>query len=85
MPRVYTRGVVSVRLNHTIVWCTDQRRSASFFAEMLGRPAPTRFGPFHVVGVDNDVSLDFHATDGPVAPQHYAFLVGEAEFDALHP
>jgi catechol 2,3-dioxygenase-like lactoylglutathione lyase family enzyme len=70
-------------LNHTIVWCTDQRRSASFFAEMLGRPAPTRFGPFHVVGVDNDVSLDFHATDGPVAPQHYAFLVGEAEFDAI--
>jgi catechol 2,3-dioxygenase-like lactoylglutathione lyase family enzyme len=70
-------------LNHTIVWCRDQARSASFLAEILGRPAPTRFGPFHVVGVDNDVSLDFHATDDEVAEQHYAFLIGETEFDAI--
>ena len=74
---------MSVRLNHTIVWCRDQARSAAFLAEILGRPAPTRFGPFHVVGVDNDVSLDFHATEDEVAEQHYAFLVGEAEFDAI--
>ena len=74
---------MTVRLNHTIVWCRDQARSATFLAEILGRPAPTRFGPFHIVGVDNDVSLDFHATDDEVAPQHYAFLIGEAEFDAI--
>jgi len=74
---------MSIRLNHTIVWCSDQRRSATFLAEMLGRPAPTRFGPFDVVGVDNDVSLDFHVTDEPVAPQHYAFLIDEAEFDTI--
>jgi len=73
---------VAVKLNHTIVWCRDQQRSATFLAELLGRPAPTRFGPFLVVQVDNDVSLDFHETDKPVAPQHYAFLVGEEEFDA---
>jgi catechol 2,3-dioxygenase-like lactoylglutathione lyase family enzyme len=74
---------MSVRLNHTIVWCTEQRRSAAFFAEILGRPAPARFGPFDVVGLDNDVSLDFRVTDEPVAPQHYAFLIDEAEFDAI--
>ena len=74
---------MSVQLNHTIVWCRDTRRSAAFLADILGRPAPTRFGPFLVVEVDNGVSLDFHAVDGKVASQHYAFLVGEDDFDAI--
>jgi catechol 2,3-dioxygenase-like lactoylglutathione lyase family enzyme len=74
---------MSVRLNHTIVWCRDQRRSATFLAEMLGRPAPTRFGPFLVVELDNGVSLDFHDTDDAIAPQHYAFLIAEEEFDTI--
>jgi catechol 2,3-dioxygenase-like lactoylglutathione lyase family enzyme len=74
---------MSVQLNHTIVWCRDARRSAAFLADILGRPAPTRFGPFLVVEVDNGVSLDFHAVDGKVASQHYAFLVGEDGFDAI--
>src|SRR5436309_706534 len=72
-----------VQLNHTIVWCRDERRSAAFLAEILGRPAPTRFGPFLVVEVDNGASLDFHQVDGEVASQHYAFLVGEDDFDAI--
>jgi catechol 2,3-dioxygenase-like lactoylglutathione lyase family enzyme len=29
------------------------------------------------------VSLDFLATDGEIASQHYAFLVSEAEFDQI--
>ena len=74
---------MSVRLNHTIVWCRDKRRSATFLAEVLGRPAPTPFGPFLVVEVDNDVSLDFHETDGDIASQHYAFLIGETDFDEV--
>ena len=74
---------MSVRLNHTIVWCRDQKRSATFLAEMLGRPAPTRFGPFLIVEADNGVSLDFHETDDPIFPQHYAFLIGEDDFDAV--
>ena len=74
---------MTVRLNHTIVWCRDQARSATFLAEILGRPAPTRFGPFHIVAVDNDVSLDFHVTDEEVVPQHYAFLIGEDDFDDI--
>ncbi len=72
---------MSVQLNHTIIWCRDQQKSASFLADILGLPAPTRFGPFHVVAVDNGISLDFHEQDGEIAMQHYAFLIGEDEFD----
>lgn len=75
---------MSVRLNHTIVWCHDQQKSAQFLAEILGRPAPTRFGPFEVVDLDNDVSLDFGQTDGKIANQHYAFLISEPEFDEVY-
>jgi catechol 2,3-dioxygenase-like lactoylglutathione lyase family enzyme len=74
---------VTVELNHTIVRCRNQARSAAFLAEILGRPAPTRYGPFHVVEVDNAVSLDFHETDADIAPQHYAFLISEDDFDSI--
>ena len=74
---------MSVQLNHTIVWCRDQQRSAAFFTEIFGRPEPTVFGPFLVIEMDNNVSLDFHEMDGEIAQQHYAFLVGEDDFDAI--
>jgi catechol 2,3-dioxygenase-like lactoylglutathione lyase family enzyme len=73
---------VSVQLNHTIVSCRDQERSAAFLAGILGLPAPTRFGHFLVVQADNDVSLDFSQTSGDIAAQHYAFLVSDEDFDA---
>jgi catechol 2,3-dioxygenase-like lactoylglutathione lyase family enzyme len=40
-------------------------------------------GPFLTVGVANDVTLDYLDTDGEIAPQHYCFLVSEAEFDTI--
>ena len=51
---------------------------------MLGRPEPTRFGPFLVVEVDNGASLDFHDTGQGITPQHYAFLIGEDDFDVIY-
>ncbi len=72
-----------VELNHTIVWCSDQARSANFYAEILGRPAPTLFSVFHVVALDNNASLDFHTVDAAINPAHYAFLISEPEFDAI--
>ena len=72
-----------VRLNHTIVHATDKRRSAAFVAELLGLPAPQPYGPFLVVELANGVSLDFMDSAGPISPQHYAFLVTEAEFDEI--
>ena len=74
---------MAVQLNHTIVWCRDQRVSATFLAEILGLPEPTRFGPFLVVEADNGVSLDYHEVGGDIASQHYAFLIGEDEFDDI--
>jgi catechol 2,3-dioxygenase-like lactoylglutathione lyase family enzyme len=73
---------MSIQLNHTIVSCRDQQRSAAFLTGILGLPPATRFGHFLVVQADNDVSLDYAETTGPITPQHYAFLVGEADFDA---
>ena len=75
-------GGVSVQLNHTIVSCRDQQRSAAFLTGILGLPPATRFGHFLVVEADNGVSLDFAETGRDITSQHYAFLVSEEEFDA---
>jgi catechol 2,3-dioxygenase-like lactoylglutathione lyase family enzyme len=72
-----------VKLNHTIVYSRDKRASANFFAEVFGFAKPTPFGPFLGVEVDNEVTLDFYQAEDEVAPQHYAFLVSEPEFDQI--
>lgn len=36
-----------------------------------------------VVKLGNGVSLDFYDQDGDIASQHYAFLVGESDFDSI--
>lgn len=74
---------MTVQLNHTIVHARDARASATFLADMLGLAAPTRFGPFWVVGTENGVSLDFLETDEEFEVAHYAFLISESEFDEI--
>ncbi|WP_027157000.1 VOC family protein [Methylobacter luteus] len=74
---------MSVQLNHTIVSCRDQQRSATFLTKILGLPAPKPFGPFLVVELSNGVSLDFYETHKEIASQHYAFLIGEDDFDSI--
>ena len=74
---------MTVQLNHTIVWCRDNRASSQFAADILGLPAPTTFGPFQIVETANGVSLDYHDVDGEITSQHYAFLITEDEFDAI--
>jgi catechol 2,3-dioxygenase-like lactoylglutathione lyase family enzyme len=71
-----------VHLNHTIVAARDKQASAAFLADVLGLKPPTTFGPFAVVELDNDVSLDF-LDDDVTQPRHYAFLVSEQEFDEI--
>jgi catechol 2,3-dioxygenase-like lactoylglutathione lyase family enzyme len=73
---------MAVELNHSIIWCSDKARSSAFMTDILGLPPARTFHHFLVVDLDNRVSLDFYQKEGPVAAQHYAFLVGEAEFDA---
>jgi hypothetical protein len=54
-----------------------------FLTEILGLPAPSLVGPFAVVRVSDDTSLDYIDADGEITPQHYAFLVDESEFDEI--
>lgn len=74
---------MSIQLNHTIVPARDARASASFLAEILGLSAPTQIGPFWAVALSNGVALDFQNSDEAMPIEHYAFLVSEAEFDAI--
>lgn len=69
-------------LNHTIVWCSDQEQSAAFLTDILGLPPARSVFHFTVVDLTNGVSLDYYRKTGSVAPQHYAFLVSDQEFDA---
>jgi len=75
---------MAVTLNHTIIWCSDKARSSAFLTDILGLPPARSFYNFLVVELDNQISLDFYEREGDVARQHYAFLVGEVEFDAAY-
>ena len=72
---------MAAQLNHTIVWCSDPARSAAFLCDVLGLPPAREWGHFLVVEMANGVSMDFMEKEGPIARQHYAFLVSEDEFD----
>lgn len=74
---------MAIQFNHTILYAHDGDSSASFLAEMLGLAPPTKWGPFVVVKTDNGTNLDYMDADNEIAPQHYAFLVDEADFDAI--
>ena len=74
---------MTISLNHHIVWCRDQRASSEFLTELFDLPAPVHWGPFMIVELGNDVSLDYHEVEGEIASQHYAFLVSEDEFDQI--
>jgi catechol 2,3-dioxygenase-like lactoylglutathione lyase family enzyme len=74
---------MSVELNHTIVAVHDKDASARFLADLLGLEVAPRFGPFTPVQIPNGVTLDYMETADEIAPQHYAFLVSEDDFDAI--
>jgi catechol 2,3-dioxygenase-like lactoylglutathione lyase family enzyme len=75
-------NAVPVELNHTIVYCRDKTLSAGFLAEVLGLPPAQPFGPFLVLETSNGVSLDY-AESREFTPQHYAFLIGDDDFDPI--
>ncbi|GAA2443834.1 VOC family protein [Actinomadura vinacea] len=74
---------MSVELNHTIVHARDKAASAAFLAGILDLPVEDQWGPFLPIVLSNGITLDY--VDDPAAeiqPQHYAFLMSDAEFDA---
>jgi catechol 2,3-dioxygenase-like lactoylglutathione lyase family enzyme len=72
---------MAVALNHIIIHAKDRRASAKFLAGILGLDVGPDWGHFAPVETQNGVTLDF-ADAKDIRPQHCAFLVSEAEFDA---
>jgi catechol 2,3-dioxygenase-like lactoylglutathione lyase family enzyme len=75
---------MAIHLNHTIVSARDPEAAAKWVAELLGLPAPVRFGPFHGVETHNGVTLDYIHDGGTISSRHFAFIVSEAEFDTIY-
>ncbi|MGI9577188.1 MAG: VOC family protein [Microthrixaceae bacterium] len=72
------------QLNHTIVNVRSKVESADFIAELLGFDDPFDFMVFRCIETGNGATLDFvDAGDFDFQPQHYAFLVTEAQFDEI--
>lgn len=74
---------MAVQLDHTIVAVKDREESATFLTEILDLPAPAPVGPFLAVEIAHGLTLDFAQSAHDVTPQHYAFRVSAAEFDAI--
>lgn len=74
---------MSIDFNHTLVHVRDIWSAAHEVGGVLGLPEPTAYGPFAVLQFDNGASLDFMQDSGHITPQHYAFLVGEDDFDRI--
>jgi catechol 2,3-dioxygenase-like lactoylglutathione lyase family enzyme len=73
---------MAIHLDHTIVPAKNKKASARFFAEIFGLTVSPGRGYFAQVRVNESLTLDF--SDEPDASTgHYAFHVGEAEFEAI--
>ena len=68
-----------IALNHMIIPWRDKGGAARFFALRYSGIC----GSFAPVRVNQTLTLDFGEAPEPVPVQHYAFHVGEEEFDAI--
>jgi catechol 2,3-dioxygenase-like lactoylglutathione lyase family enzyme len=74
---------MSIEFNHTLVHAKDTWAAAGEVGHVLGLAEPSAYGPFAVLQFDNGATLDFIEDAGDITAQHYAFLVGEDDFDAI--
>jgi catechol 2,3-dioxygenase-like lactoylglutathione lyase family enzyme len=74
---------MSITLNHTIVPARDKVASAKFFANLFGLRYEGPMGPFAAVRVNETFTMDFDDRRERFDVHHYAFEVGEEEFDAI--
>lgn len=74
---------MTIELNHTIVPAHDKEASARFYERVFGFERQEPFGHFAPVRLESqNLTLDFD-NRATFQPQHYAFKVSEAEFDAI--
>lgn len=76
---------MSVRFDHLLVASRDKHRSARFFAEIFGLPAPEEAGFFVAVTLDDGVIVNFVEAppEAEILGQHFAFLVDDDDFEAI--
>jgi hypothetical protein len=75
---------MTIELDHAIVSARNAVRAAQRLAQILGVPwAEHGIGPFSPVHVNSGLTLDFIDDPADFPIQHFAFRVGEAEFDAI--
>jgi catechol 2,3-dioxygenase-like lactoylglutathione lyase family enzyme len=73
---------MAIVLDHTIVPARDKEASARFFAQIFGLSYDGPNGHFAPVRVNESLTLDFDNREG-FEGHHYAFYIGDAEFDAI--
>ena len=73
---------MAIVLDHTIVPAHDKVASARFFARIFGLEYNGPHSHFAPVRVNEQLTLDFDER-GQFESHHYAFKVGDAEFDAI--
>jgi catechol 2,3-dioxygenase-like lactoylglutathione lyase family enzyme len=73
---------MAIMLDHTIVPAHDKIASAQFFARVFGLNYNGPHSHFAPVQVNDHLTLDFDDREN-FDRHHYAFKVGEAEFDAI--
>lgn len=72
---------MAITLNHTIVPAHDKVAGAKFLGRILGVEV-SRFSHFEAVRINESLTLDYDERDH-FESHHYAFLVSDAEFDAI--
>lgn len=73
---------MAITLDHTIVPSRDKDAAAKFFAHIFDLPYAGA-GHFAPVRVNDALTLDF-ATSETFEEHHYAFVVGEHDFDNIY-
>ena len=73
---------MAIHLDHTIVPARDKEASARFFARIFGLRYEGPVSHFAPVRINDELTLDFDERDD-FERHHYAFKVGEDEFDAI--
>ena len=73
---------MGIVLDHTIVPAHDKEASARFLARILGLAYEGAVSHFAPLRVNETLTLDFD-NDTSFESHHYAFKVGEGEFDGI--
>ena len=74
---------MDIVLDHTFLPAKDPQESMRFYTTIMGFQQGENFGPFEVVRVNKDLTLDIAQADS--TPElHYAFAMDRETFDAVY-